>query len=132
MVILFQKAACHTGLAVHTLGRTVSGRWLVHLLMGHGNCRICSKSAPSISQSRVDGKFHSPPDSRTHVAAASGKDASRRTGGHRDDRVLVALQHELSNAGMRIPELDTAILGAAEHPVAVGREGNTEHKILTR
>lgn len=45
-------------------------------------------------------------------------------------RVLVALQHKLRNASVRVPELDTAVLGSTEDPVTVGREGNAQNEVL--
>ena len=36
----------------------------------------------------------------------------------------------MSNTRVRIPELDAAVLGTAEHPVAMGRESDTEDKVL--
>lgn len=44
----------------------------------------------------------------------------------------MALQHELSNAGMRIPELDAAIFRTGQDPVAVRGEGNAQDKVLQR
>jgi hypothetical protein len=45
-------------------------------------------------------------------------------------RVLMALQHQLRNSGIRVPELHAAVLGAAENPLAVGCEGNAQHEVL--
>lgn len=74
------------------------------------------------------------PDAGARVARAGGEITAVRSGhgagGHRDDRVLVALQHELRVTGAGIPELHTAILGTGENPFRVGGEGNTEHKVL--
>lgn len=53
-----------------------------------------------------------------------------RQGSGSRTRVLVALQHELRNTRVRIPELDAAVLGTTEHPVTMGSEGNTKNKVL--
>lgn len=45
-------------------------------------------------------------------------------------RVLVALQHQLGNTSVRVPELHAAVLGAAEHPVTVRSKCDTKHEIL--
>lgn len=45
-------------------------------------------------------------------------------------RVLMALQHQLSNTSVGIPELHAAVLGTTENPVAVGGESDTEDEIL--
>jgi hypothetical protein len=42
----------------------------------------------------------------------------------------VALQHELRNTSMGIPELDTAIFGSTEDPVAMWSQCDTEHEVL--
>lgn len=42
----------------------------------------------------------------------------------------MALQHELCNTRVGVPELNTAVLGARKHPVAVRCEGNTENEVL--
>lgn len=42
----------------------------------------------------------------------------------------MTLQHELRNTSVRIPELDTAILGTTEHPVTMRGKSNTEHEVL--
>ena len=47
-------------------------------------------------------------------------------------RVLVSLQHELSNTRLGVPELDATVLGTAEHPVAMGRKSDAENKVLSR
>jgi hypothetical protein len=65
------------------------------------------------------------PDPRSHVAAPSGEEAAGRTGCDGDDGVLVALKHHLGDAGVGIPELHPAILGAAHDPLAVGGEADT-------
>lgn len=44
--------------------------------------------------------------------------------------VLVSLQHKLCNTCVRIPELDTAVLGTTENPVTVGSEGNAKNEVL--
>ena len=44
----------------------------------------------------------------------------------------MSLQHELGNAVVGVPELDAAILGTTEHPVAMGRKGDAENKVLSR
>lgn len=70
------------------------------------------------------------PDACAHVAGASGEVAAHWAGGHRDDRVLVTLQHELRVARPRVPELHAAILGSGEHPVSVGGESDGENEVL--
>lgn len=42
----------------------------------------------------------------------------------------MSLQHELCDTRLRIPELDTAVLGSTQHPITVWGEGNTEYKVL--
>ena len=42
----------------------------------------------------------------------------------------MSLQHELRNTSVRVPELDTAVLGTTEHPIAVGGEGDTKNEVL--
>lgn len=46
--------------------------------------------------------------------------------------VLVPLEHQLSNPGVRIPELDATVLGSAQHPVTVRGESDAEDKILEK
>ena len=43
---------------------------------------------------------------------------------------LVALQHQLSNAGVWIPELDPPITRAAEHPPSIRSECDAEDNVL--
>lgn len=43
----------------------------------------------------------------------------------------MALQHELRNARVWVPELYAAVLGAGENPVAVGGECDAEHEVLS-
>ena len=45
-------------------------------------------------------------------------------------RVLVTLQHHLRITGHGIPELDSAILGTTHNPLPIGRQADTEHKVL--
>lgn len=70
------------------------------------------------------------PDSRSHVTRTSGKGATTWAWSHADDRVLVALQHELSIAGSWVPELNTTILGSGKNPVSVWSKGDGENKVL--
>lgn len=42
----------------------------------------------------------------------------------------MSLQHELRDTSVRVPELDTAVLGTTQYPVTVGGKGNAEHKVL--
>lgn len=70
------------------------------------------------------------PDSCPHITATCGKDATSRAWCDRDDRVLVPLQHKLSNTSMRIPELNTPIFGTTKYPIAMGCKGNTEDEVL--
>lgn len=42
----------------------------------------------------------------------------------------MSLQHELRDTSVRIPELDTTVLGTTQYPVAVRSEGNAENKVL--
>ena len=42
----------------------------------------------------------------------------------------MALQHKLSNARVRIPELDTAVFGTTQNPITMGRESNAEDEVL--
>src|SRR5690242_18072412 len=44
--------------------------------------------------------------------------------------ILVTLEHELSNAGVGIPELDSAVLGATQHPSIVVSESDAQHEVL--
>jgi hypothetical protein len=71
------------------------------------------------------------PDPRPHITGSGSERAARWAGCHRDDRVLVALQHELRVAGSRIPELYPAVLGSGEDPVSIWGEGNREDEVLT-
>ena len=50
--------------------------------------------------------------------------------GHRENRVLVTLQHALDVSGGRIPELHRPVLGTGDDPLAIGREGHREDKVL--
>lgn len=70
------------------------------------------------------------PDTGTHIAGASGKRSSGGTGRDGDDAVLVALQHEMCDAGTGIPELYTAILAPGQDPRSVWGEGHGENKVL--
>ena len=45
-------------------------------------------------------------------------------------RVLVSLEHELSLASSRVPELHTTVLATGHDPLAIGSEGNAEDKVL--
>jgi len=71
-----------------------------------------------------------PPDTGAHVAAARCKHSACRAGSNRNDRVLVALQHQLRDASRWVPELHAAVLGAAENPFAVWSEGNAQNEVL--
>jgi hypothetical protein len=42
----------------------------------------------------------------------------------------MALQHELCNTGMGIPELNAAVLGTTEHPITMRCKSDAEHEIL--
>jgi hypothetical protein len=42
----------------------------------------------------------------------------------------VALEHELSVARARVPELHASVLGARKHPVSVWSEGDGEDEVL--
>ena len=42
----------------------------------------------------------------------------------------MSLQHELRMASARVPELDTTVLGAREHPFRVRSEGDGEDEVL--
>jgi hypothetical protein len=42
----------------------------------------------------------------------------------------MSLQHELRDTSVRVPELDTTVLGTTQHPVAMWRKGNAEHKVF--
>ena len=42
----------------------------------------------------------------------------------------MALKHELSLAGSRVPELHTTVLATGHDPLAVGSEGDAEDKVL--
>lgn len=70
------------------------------------------------------------PDAGPHVAGSGGEVAARRAGRHRDDRVLVPLQHKLRRARPGVPELDAPVLGARHDPLGIRRQGNTEHEVL--
>lgn len=74
------------------------------------------------------------PDAGAGIARAGGEVAARwggdGAGSDRDDRVLVALEHELGVAGAGVPELDAAVLGAREDPLGIGREGDAEDEVL--
>lgn len=89
---------------------------------------------------------HSPPDTGAHVTAACCEDTPGRARSYRNNfhmlaanahsnetrltGILVALQHKLCNTRMRIPELNTTILGTTEHPVAMWGKGNAKDKVL--
>jgi len=70
------------------------------------------------------------PDSRSHVTRAGSEAATTWTWRHADDRILVALQHELSVAGSGVPELNTAVLGSGENPVSIWSKSDREDKVL--
>ena len=42
----------------------------------------------------------------------------------------MALEHELSLASSRVPELHTTVLAAGHNPLAIGSEGDTEDEVL--
>jgi len=44
--------------------------------------------------------------------------------------VLVALEHELSLASSRVPELHATVLATRHNPLAIGSEGDAEDKVL--
>lgn len=56
------------------------------------------------------------PDAGSHVTRAGGEVAASRARRNRDDRVLVALEHELRIPSSRVPELHAAVLGARHDP----------------
>lgn len=71
------------------------------------------------------------PDPRAHVAGAGGEEAAGGGAGrHGDDRVLVALEHELGVASAGVPELHAAVLGSGEDPGSIGSQGDTEDEVL--
>lgn len=72
------------------------------------------------------------PNASTHIAGAGGEVLAARAGRHRDDGVLMSLEHDLCVSGPGIPELDTAILGPRHHPGRVGGQGDGENKILDK
>lgn len=45
-------------------------------------------------------------------------------------RVFMALKHELNLSSVGIPELNTAVLGSRDEPLAIRRHRNGEHKVL--
>lgn len=51
------------------------------------------------------------PNPRLPITAARSQDTARGTQIDRDDRVLVSLKHALRRCGVRVPELDTTVLG---------------------
>ena len=73
------------------------------------------------------------PDASLHVARARGKVATalrqRGAWGYGDDRVLVTLQHQLSSACPRVPELNTSILRTRKNPVGIWRQGNGQNEV---
>ena len=102
------------------------------------------------------GDRNIPPDSCAHVTAAGRKQIVGGAGSNRDNcvarlvnvpstlppgerrghrrgltGVFVSLKHHLGISGDRVPELDAPILGATHHPVAVGSQADTEHKVLS-
>ena len=42
----------------------------------------------------------------------------------------MSLQHELSVASSWVPELDTAVLGTTQHPIAVRSKRDAEYEVL--
>lgn len=64
------------------------------------------------------------PDTSLHVTRAGGKQMTCWTWCNRDHTVLVALQHHLSVACGRIPELDTTVLGAGHDPLTAGSQAD--------
>ena len=48
----------------------------------------------------------------------------------RNDTVFVALKHELRLTRRDAPELDRAVFGARDDPLAVGRYGNGQNVVL--
>lgn len=42
----------------------------------------------------------------------------------------MSLQHELRNASVRVPELDTTVLGTTEHPITMGSQRDTKNEVL--
>jgi hypothetical protein len=70
------------------------------------------------------------PDPRAHIPTTSREEAPRRARRHRDDRILVTLEHHLRDTGIRVPELHASILGATHDPFAVRGKADAEHVIL--
>jgi hypothetical protein len=70
------------------------------------------------------------PDPCSHVTTTGREAATAWAGCHANDRVLVALQHELCVAGSWVPELDTTILGARKDPGSIRSERNRENEVL--
>ena len=76
------------------------------------------------------------PDTGPHVARTRCEETTigskSRAWRNRDDRILMALEHELRVAGAGIPELDTTVLGTRQHPAGIGRQSDAENEVLGR
>lgn len=70
------------------------------------------------------------PDACAHVSRPGGKVLAARARSHRDDRVLVTLEHNLRVARSGVPELDTTVLGAGHDPLSIRSQCNAENKVL--
>lgn len=69
-------------------------------------------------------------DGATEMTVEIVSTRSRPSRTYKLTRVLVALEHELSLASGRVPELHTTVLAARHDPLAIGSECNTEDKVL--
>ncbi len=71
------------------------------------------------------------PDSCAHIAGAGCEESAGYWAGcDGDDRVLVALEHELGASGAWVPELHATVLGSGQDPGSIWSQGNTEDKVL--
>lgn len=89
-------------------------------------CYLCLKLPASLSRPGT-GVL---PDTGTHVSGACREVVSSRARGHRNDTVLVSLEHHLGVSGPWVPKLHASVLGSGHDPLVVGCQSNGKNEIL--
>lgn len=70
------------------------------------------------------------PDACLHVSRPCGEEVPSWTWRHRDDRILVALQHHLSISSVWIPKLYSSIFRSRHDPRSIWCQAHAEHVVL--
>ena len=95
-------------------------------------CKICRATTTKIRVAASTPIVRTvAPNPCSHVSASCGKQRACRTRRNRDDRILMTLEHHLCYARSWIPELDTAIFGAAHDPFASWSQTDAQYEVLS-